>query len=154
MASESSSSSRKTRRADLTRKAADLRIDGLSQRAIASELGISHPTVKRMLDDFCENHPMESVERLRAVSLERTDRALAVAMELLGSDDPDTRLEAAKTIARIERIRGDIAGFVKQAPPAVVTVTNNLGADLSKLDIDEVRTWRALALKARRTDVA
>lgn len=105
----------------------------------------------RRLDAYCERHPMESVEKLRALSLRRTDRAIKAAMPLLDSADDDTRLEAAKTVARLERIRADISGVVKSAPPVVNVTQVATALDTSALEPDELVAMQKSIAKMKRT---
>lgn len=143
MGNTSSTAARAIRRADRQKVAAEMRLAGHTLVEIGERLGVSHTTVMRDIDTWCEKHPMESCERLREFVLPGMQKAFRCALADVDHEDADVRAKAQRNVGQLGEKLGVVSGFIKQPPPTQVHVTTN-AVDISKLPVEDLVTVRRL----------
>jgi len=91
-------------------RVAELRLKGLSERAIAKEVGCSLGTVHSDLDAVLEDAQQSAVSymsRAKVLSLRRLERAIEAIWDAVKSGN----LEAVDRLVRIEARRAKVVGF-------------------------------------------
>src|SRR6185312_4279337 len=92
------------------RDALELRAAGLSQRAIAAQLGVHLKTIQEDLDEGMQAIIVENAEPARRLELDRLDRATARMLEAL-DEDTETAAKASAALVRLSERRAKLLGL-------------------------------------------
>lgn len=110
-------------RGEAMARAWDFRRRGMSIRAIAAEVGVSHQGAKRLLDDYLHKIvDREAVEAYRELELARLDHLQEAAETLVDSKDLEVRNKGINTSLRISESRRNMLGL-DAAKKAEMTLT-------------------------------
>lgn len=134
-----------------------LRCAGLSLRAIAERVGLSHQTVANRIEDAIRELLEPAAEEWRALETARLNDLTSAAYRVLGGAETDElRLKAIDRLLRLSESRRKLWGLDAQVPIDVVlsrrtdveahAVVAAVEAAVSVLGVDEGR--RVLAMRA------
>lgn len=139
----------KAERREKRRLVCDLKLRGFTFEQIARQLNYKNKsTPKRIYDEAMRAIDQPRAEQLRKQYDLRTESALRTAFAVMAKEDVEskTKLEAAKTVASIERDRAKVLGFEQptqvrhggaaNAPPVQVGVVDY--GDLARMSDEEL----------------